>query len=263
MPWCKYVNKVEKALFDDSKPKLCFSKPCDIDVKPKALGKGFGWQASKPNQVVDVKMHENHIGAQVMTSICAHVQACSLSKEDFLAKARPLPNSIVMDLVRRAETRTFSTGSFGWHACTRQAISVKVGREDVSVVVNFNAILKGTRPDGTLGDGRPEQSVDESAQDDISALNETLASVDAEIQNVNSDLINSATHLKSHKHVETDRLALVDAETHPKRARLGKDLTKGDSVAQRAYAMVKPAVLHSGQQPVGASRKRQRSEDAA
>eukprot|EP00931_Biecheleriopsis_adriatica_P057418 TRINITY_DN34053_c0_g1_i1.p1 TRINITY_DN34053_c0_g1~~TRINITY_DN34053_c0_g1_i1.p1 ORF type:complete len:528 (-),score=98.66 TRINITY_DN34053_c0_g1_i1:167-1750(-) len=152
MPWGKYINKVKKSRFDAAKPHLQFCKPYSIDVKAKPLGKGFGWQASKPNQTVRVLLDGEEVSAQVMTSVCAQVCSCSLSKDEFLAKAGSLPNSIVADLVNTAQAHTFSTGSFGWHSCTKHSVAVRVAGKDAMVTVNFQAVLRGTKPEGDEDD---------------------------------------------------------------------------------------------------------------
>lgn len=162
MPWGQYVNKVPKDAFSGANPKLSFANDYTLSVKPRALGGGFGWYGNKPNQVVNVEVNGELIKAQVMTSVSAHATGCSLSRDEFLAAAKPLPERIVSDLLKEAQVRTFSTGSFGWHAHTETAVKVAVGLVHVMAVINFQAVLKGTKPEGTedsdheAGDEVPE-----------------------------------------------------------------------------------------------------------
>jgi len=120
--------------------------------------------------------------------------------------------------VRRAETRTFASGSFGWHTCTGHPVNVKVAGEGVLVIVNFLAVLRGTKPDGRPG-GEDHDS---------------LALFDAEMppSKPNARFNNGRLALddvetppsKPIERGKNSRLALDDAETPPKRLRLEKDL---------------------------------------
>merc|ERR1712232_1476622 len=74
-----------------------------------------------------------------------HDKSVNLSKRDFLAKAVSLPDRVVKDIVAQAKPQTFSTGSFGWHACTKKPINVHVAGVCLPVIVNFTAVLKGTK----------------------------------------------------------------------------------------------------------------------
>lgn len=145
MACAPFSNPVPKARFEEVKPKLRFVKKLSICAKPKSLGQGFGWHGSMPNQAVNVALDGEVIKSQVMASISARVSSCVLTKDEFLAAAEALPEAVTRALVRRAQVRTFSTGSCGWHAHTEKAVKVSVAGSDVLVVVNFQAVLRGTK----------------------------------------------------------------------------------------------------------------------
>mmetsp|Transcript_17711 Transcript_17711/g.41583 ORF Transcript_17711/g.41583 Transcript_17711/m.41583 type:complete len:183 (+) Transcript_17711:77-625(+) len=142
MPWGVYTNKVKKAAFLAIKPALTFIKPLEIDPKPMQFKTGkFGWQATKPNQKVTVSLGEETVDAQVMVTCIAEVTGKSgLTPARFL-EAKPALD--ISGLPAATEPREFQTTSFGWFV--HKKLTVMVAGEELQVMVNFQAVLKGTK----------------------------------------------------------------------------------------------------------------------
>mmetsp|Transcript_40179 Transcript_40179/g.114834 ORF Transcript_40179/g.114834 Transcript_40179/m.114834 type:complete len:195 (+) Transcript_40179:107-691(+) len=142
MPWGAYSNKIPRDDFLSAKPGLKFINKLVLEPKPMEFKSGkFGWQASKPNQKVGISLGGTDLDAHVMVTCKADiVSKTDLTTESFLNKNPALD---ISHLVDSAEPYEFQTGSFGWHSHGKQM--VKVAGEELQVVVNFQAVLKGTK----------------------------------------------------------------------------------------------------------------------
>merc|ERR1719499_1865437 len=101
----------------------------------------FGWQASKPNQKVRVALARQTVEAQVFLSSKADVVGkFDITTQRFLELN---PTLEVSDIAETAEPYEFQTSSWGWHAHRSQVVTV--GGEALQVIVNFQAVLKGTK----------------------------------------------------------------------------------------------------------------------
>uniref|UniRef100_A0A7S1ML43 Uncharacterized protein n=1 Tax=Alexandrium catenella TaxID=2925 RepID=A0A7S1ML43_ALECA len=142
MPWGAYVNKVDREAFLAQKPALNLAKALVIEPRPMEFKSGkFGWQASKPNQKVLVALGKETVEAQIMVSSKADILGkTELTANKFLAAS---PSLDIAGIWEAAEVRQFSTSSIGWHVHRKQ--TVKVAGEELHVMVNFEAVLKGTK----------------------------------------------------------------------------------------------------------------------
>jgi len=152
----------------EAAPPLVFAKQFLVAAQPKVLGARLGWQGSKPNQGVVLTLGGEAIKSKVFTQVTGHANGCPLGKEEFLSTGGALPQDIIDRLVADARARCFSTGSLGWFATRTE--TVQVGKIEVRVVLQFQAVLKGTKPIGSdaptqVAEGAPmeEELVEEEA----------------------------------------------------------------------------------------------------
>mmetsp|Transcript_75680 Transcript_75680/g.244888 ORF Transcript_75680/g.244888 Transcript_75680/m.244888 type:complete len:185 (-) Transcript_75680:69-623(-) len=164
MPWGgAYTNKVQKEAFFEAKPDLKFVNALVLELKPMEFkSHKFGWQASKPNQKVTVQLSGGAVEAQVMLSCIAEIVGkTELTAKKFLEKSSPLD---VSDLAGKAEAHEFQTQSWGWHAHEKRAVTV--AGEELQVMVNFNAMFRGTKEKEAKKDGGQEGGQKAEAAED-------------------------------------------------------------------------------------------------
>mmetsp|Transcript_40838 Transcript_40838/g.127056 ORF Transcript_40838/g.127056 Transcript_40838/m.127056 type:complete len:178 (-) Transcript_40838:472-1005(-) len=163
MTWGAYTNKVKREAFLAAKPKLQFAKPLVIEPQVKEFKGGkFGWQVSKPNQKVTVALDKESVDAQVMVSCKADIMGkVAISSATFF-EAKPLLD--VAGIWDEVEPREFQTTSLGWHAHRKQ--TVNVAGEEIKVLVNFEAVLKGTKEEPAEGPAASEEPVQIDDTDD-------------------------------------------------------------------------------------------------
>ncbi|MBI4604455.1 MAG: hypothetical protein HY721_21040 [Planctomycetes bacterium] len=64
---------------------------------------------------------------------------CSITRADFLARAEPL-KVLINDIPMTAETKEFSTGSFGWFLNAKTTIVVDGKPLSVQIGANFTVV---------------------------------------------------------------------------------------------------------------------------
>lgn len=69
--------------------------------------------------------------------------SCPLAREDFLAKAEPLPLRVGGHTIQPLRPRLFSTGSFGW--CSSKVFQEIVASRQLCVQLNVTAVVRGSK----------------------------------------------------------------------------------------------------------------------
>src|SRR5204862_4005093 len=88
------------------------------------------------------RLHSSNPGVSGKGVVMAKKTTCPISREDFLAKAKPIRIQIG-DNEQTAQHREFSTGSLGWYLNSK--ITIDVGGTPVLVQVGLNMTVVGSK----------------------------------------------------------------------------------------------------------------------
>ena len=126
-----------------------------LTLKPKKLGKGFGWSKSggRSTQPLGDGLGGGFVlcSGPTCNASVRSAAASGLTTETFLAKAKQL--EMVVDVA----PYEFSTGSLGWEGSKK--LSVVVDKKKLSVQVNFSCpIMNSKDPKADLESFKPKKS---------------------------------------------------------------------------------------------------------